>query len=54
MISAQDLKIAVGSAGTVSALLMRPATARACYVFAHGAGAGMRHASMEADRGGSG
>jgi predicted alpha/beta-hydrolase family hydrolase len=48
MISAQDLKIAVGSAGTVSALLMRPATARACYVFAHGAGAGMRHASMEA------
>ena len=27
---------------------MRPEKARACYVFAHGAGAGMRHASMEA------
>jgi predicted alpha/beta-hydrolase family hydrolase len=32
----------------VSALLTRPANARACYVLAHGAGAGMRHAAMEA------
>ncbi len=32
--------------GAVSALLLRPATARACYVFAHGAGAGMTHAFM--------
>jgi uncharacterized protein len=48
MTSAQDLKLAVGSAGTVSALLLRPAKSNACYVFAHGAGAGMRHASMEA------
>jgi predicted alpha/beta-hydrolase family hydrolase len=48
MASAQDLKFSAGSAGTVSALLLRPAKARACYVFAHGAGAGMRHASMEA------
>jgi predicted alpha/beta-hydrolase family hydrolase len=48
MTSAQELKINVGSAGHVSALLMRPKDARACYVFAHGAGAGMRHASMEA------
>jgi uncharacterized protein len=48
MTSAQELKFAVGSAGSVSALLMRPRDARACYVFAHGAGAGMRHASMEA------
>ena len=32
----------------MSALLIRPEKARACYVFAHGAGAGMRHASMEA------
>src|ERR1700754_433626 len=48
MSSAQELKFAVGSAGDVSALLMRPKDARACYVFAHGAGAGMRHASMEA------
>ena len=48
MSAAQELKIAVGSAGAVSALLMRPEKARACFVFAHGAGAGMRHASMEA------
>ena len=48
MTSAQELKFAVGSAGNFSALLMRPKEARACYVFAHGAGAGMRHASMEA------
>ena len=48
MSSAQELKFAVGSAGDVSALLMRPEDARACYVLAHGAGAGMRHASMEA------
>jgi predicted alpha/beta-hydrolase family hydrolase len=48
MSAAQELKITVGSAGAVSALLMRPEHARACFVFAHGAGAGMRHASMEA------
>jgi uncharacterized protein len=48
MSAAQELKIAVGSAGEVSALLVRPENACACYVFAHGAGAGMRHASMEA------
>src|SRR5215813_13901030 len=43
-----DVGSDVGSAGGVSALLMRPQDARACYVLAHGAGAGMRHASMEA------
>jgi predicted alpha/beta-hydrolase family hydrolase len=48
MSAAQELKIAVGTAGAVSALLVRPEKARACLVFAHGAGAGMRHASMEA------
>ncbi|MBI5320050.1 alpha/beta family hydrolase [Bradyrhizobium sp.] len=48
MTSSQELKFEVGSAGQVSALLTRPADARACYVLAHGAGAGMRHASMEA------
>jgi predicted alpha/beta-hydrolase family hydrolase len=48
MTSAQELKFEVGSADSVSALLMRPKDARACYVLAHGAGAGMRHASMEA------
>jgi predicted alpha/beta-hydrolase family hydrolase len=48
MTPTQELKFAVGSQGNVSALLMRPQEARACYVLAHGAGAGMRHASMEA------
>jgi uncharacterized protein len=48
MTPAQELKFAVGSQGNVSALLMRPQDARACCVLAHGAGAGMRHASMEA------
>lgn len=46
--SLQQLEIAVGNAGAVSALLIRPADARACFVFAHGAGAGMTHAAMEA------
>lgn len=32
----------------MSALLIDPPQARACYVFAHGAGAGMAHASMAA------
>jgi len=44
----QRFEIAVGSAGSVSALLIRPDPARACFVFAHGAGAGMTHSSMEA------
>jgi len=48
VVSPQQLKIAVGSSGPVSALLIRPAHAQACFVFAHGAGAGMTHAAMEA------
>lgn len=48
MTTAQELKFDAGSSGSVSALLVRPNDARVCYVFAHGAGAGMRHASMEA------
>jgi len=40
------LTLAVGGAGSVSALLLRPAHARAAYVFAHGAGAGMHHPFM--------
>ena len=48
MSSAQQLEFAVGSKARVSALLLRPDDARACYLFAHGAGAGMRHAAMEA------
>jgi uncharacterized protein len=45
--SAQPLKIAVDNAASVSGLLTRPPHARACYVFAHGAGAGMTHSFME-------
>jgi uncharacterized protein len=44
--SSQHLKIEVGTA-VVSALLILPEQAQACYVFAHGAGAGMTHAFME-------
>jgi len=45
---AQSLKVEVPHAGDVSALLMAPAGATACYVFAHGAGAGMAHPFMAA------
>jgi predicted alpha/beta-hydrolase family hydrolase len=44
---AQKLDIAVGKTGSVSALLDRPPKARACFIFAHGAGAGMTHPFME-------
>ena len=37
---------------SVSGLLELPAAARACYVLAHGAGAGMQHKSMAAVAGG--
>lgn len=40
------LQIEIAPTTTVSALLIDPPQARACYVFAHGAGAGMTHASM--------
>jgi predicted alpha/beta-hydrolase family hydrolase len=43
-----EFKVEAGSAGAVSALLTSPAQARACFVFAHGAGAGMTHAFMAA------
>jgi hypothetical protein len=46
MTDTQKLTIDAGKAATVSALLMRPRDARACYVFAHGAGAGMTHPFM--------
>ena len=45
---AQDFFIDVDAGRRVSALLQAPADARACYVFAHGAGAGMRHPFMAA------
>jgi uncharacterized protein len=46
-VSPQKLKVQVDSADEVSALLLQPPAARACYVFAHGAGAGMTHPFME-------
>jgi uncharacterized protein len=46
-VNAQKLDFEVANAGSVSALLISPAKARACYVFAHGAGAGMTHPFME-------
>jgi len=42
------LEISVGSDRQVSGLALTPAQARACFVFAHGAGAGMTHPFMEA------
>ncbi len=41
--SARELRVPVPGAGEVSALLVEPPHARALYVLAHGAGAGMRH-----------
>jgi uncharacterized protein len=46
--SPERLTIETGKAGAVSALLLRPNDARACFVFAHGAGAGMTHTFMAA------
>jgi predicted alpha/beta-hydrolase family hydrolase len=49
MSSAKKIKFTVNEkAGEVSALLLRPENARAIYVFAHGAGAGMEHRFMDA------
>jgi predicted alpha/beta-hydrolase family hydrolase len=45
--TAQKLKLDLEHATSVSALLLRPDQARACFVFAHSAGAGMSHRSME-------
>jgi predicted alpha/beta-hydrolase family hydrolase len=52
-VCAQELDIAIENGASrnrtaVSALLIRPPDARACFVFAHGAGAGMAHPFMEA------
>jgi predicted alpha/beta-hydrolase family hydrolase len=46
--AAERLRIEVSPSEAVSALLVQSPQPRACYVFAHGAGAGMTHASMEA------
>jgi uncharacterized protein len=46
MSSAEPISIAVNDAARVSGLLQTPPGARACYVLAHGAGAGMNHPFM--------
>ncbi len=46
MPTAQSLTIAIDAEQHVSGLLLAPANARACYVLAHGAGAGMAHPFM--------
>ncbi|WP_407156968.1 alpha/beta family hydrolase [Bradyrhizobium sp. STM 3557] len=45
--SAEQLTIEVGPQVAVSACLVQPREPRLCFVFAHGAGAGMTHAFME-------
>ena len=45
---AQQVSIALGD-GHVSGLLLRPPDAKALYIFAHGAGAGMTHKAMESN-----
>jgi uncharacterized protein len=47
LVSPQLLKLNVDATNSVSALLSRPSGAKACFVFAHGAGAGMTHPFME-------
>lgn len=47
MTNTTELKLDIARIGVVSAILKQPDNARACYVLAHGAGAGMRHASMD-------
>lgn len=48
MTNATPIDIALPDGGTVSGLLDLPPDPKACYVFAHGAGAGMEHAFMAA------
>ena len=46
--SAEPVRIAIDDTRAVSGLLLVPQDAVACHVFAHGAGAGMTHAFMNA------
>jgi uncharacterized protein len=48
MTRATALTIVVDESCTVSGILQAPSNARACYVMAHGAGAGMTHSFMAA------
>lgn len=43
---AERCEVEVGANHRVSGLLLHPADAKVCYVFAHGAGAGMTHPSI--------
>jgi len=47
-LNAEPVSITIDETRTVSGLLTNPAKARACYVLAHGAGAGMTHPFMAA------
>lgn len=47
-IEATPVSIALDNGERISGLLQLPAEAHACFVFAHGAGAGMHHAFMSA------
>ena len=47
VVDVKKLEISIPDAAPVSGLLTQPLRPRACYVFAHGAGAGMAHSSME-------
>lgn len=47
-VTPQQITIALDGDATVSGLWLAPADAKAAYVFAHGAGAGMAHKSMAA------
>jgi predicted alpha/beta-hydrolase family hydrolase len=44
----ETIRIKIEASDAVTGLLMNPAPAQACFVFAHGAGAGMRHSFMDA------
>jgi predicted alpha/beta-hydrolase family hydrolase len=46
-VQAKQITIEIGNANTISGLLIRPPRARACFVVAHGAGAGMTHPFMQ-------
>src|SRR5258705_1093419 len=50
----KPVTITIDNATRVSGLLQAPPKARACFVFAHGAGAGMTHPFMAAIAGGLG
>jgi predicted alpha/beta-hydrolase family hydrolase len=46
VVNPQQLQLTIDGAHAVSALLLQPPSALACFVFAHGAGAGMTHEFM--------